>query len=523
MSTRLYHAPRDVHGAARFPRHADLAQRGYGPGQRLSFGYARADADGRKAQEVSYGGVRHVNYFAPNRSGKGVTLMRHALQHTGSLVHVALRPEEAAVYARYRKEVLGQRVVLLDPCDAVASELGFEADTINLMDVVRGAGPGFFEAVATMADGMMIPDDHGEAFWQNAGLDALGLALARAAIEGDEPTVFDGVDLFNMTGDELARTLGGTWEATEGDEPPRKIADGLVDAADPLVRGAARRLAGNAQKTLANILATVRANTWVWDSPTLARAFGTSSFDLTELAKGRMTIVIAFPSDVARFYAVVIRLVVLMCMHVVSRSRAFPDPPCLYLWDEIAMCGHSRQLIDTIGMQAGDGNQIVTVWQDVSQAKRVYGDAWETFVANAGMTVVFGTSDLETLRYFSALSGTADVRTKTAESARAQQEALRGHAYLSTDDRTQGRPLLPPAFLQTLAPHEAVFFPAGSSPVVGYKAPYFLDAMFRDRRGAPVFESPPRYRDKPPAPAIDFRAHNEERLAQLLAAAIPPS
>ena len=43
--------------------------------------------------------------------------------------------------------------------------------------------------------------------------------------------------------------------------------------------------------------------------------------------------------------------------------------------------------------------------QDLSQLERIYGEGWQSFIANAGMINYFGSSDQKTAQYFSSMCG----------------------------------------------------------------------------------------------------------------------
>ncbi len=63
-----------------------------------------------------------------------------------------------------------------------------------------------------------------------------------------------------------------------------------------------------------------------------------------------------------------------------------PDPPCLFLLDEMGAMGRLDPVIDAFGLLAGSGLQLWPIFQDFSQAKTIYGERWQTFIANAAAT-----------------------------------------------------------------------------------------------------------------------------------------
>ncbi|MEP0146522.1 MAG: type IV secretory system conjugative DNA transfer family protein [Roseobacter sp.] len=501
----VYHDHASIHGTARFPSQRELLDAKFGPGGRLSAGYVRPDADNNRLQEISYSGVKPINLFAPNRTHKGTTLNRMALMHPGSLVAVDLRGEMAVATYHHRRNVLGQDIVLFDPFDVVASSLGVEPDALNLLDLVDPNSSTFMEEANVFVDGLWVTDAKSQDnFWNLSGADALQTSVMGSKTDGNprDATVHDAVRLFNLAQPEFFDLLDGV-VVNEGGEKTLQ-APGMVDSTARLVRDGARRLSGNDNKTLFNILATVRSQIGFLQSDAMQLALGKSKVDLSKLADGNTTLYIVIPSAYIRQYARLIRLIVTLCLFSVSKSQKFPDPPVLTLWDECAICGYSGQLVDSYGMQAGDGNQIVTVWQDINQLKRIYSDIWQTFIANAGLNIVFANNDLETQRYFSELSGTADIHLTTYEGARAKANRFSHEGFKHSADSVVSRNLITQERIKNMPPHEALFFPANMNPAFGFKAPYYLDSRFRDRRGRPIFGIPPRYQHLPAPAPIDF-------------------
>ncbi|WP_299971200.1 type IV secretory system conjugative DNA transfer family protein [uncultured Roseobacter sp.] len=501
----VYHDHVAINGVARFPLQRELRDRSFGPGGRLSFGFVRPDADGNRLQEISYSGPKPINLIAPNRTHKGTTLIRMALMHTSSLVAVDIRGEIALATYHYRKHVLGQDIVLFDPFDTVASALGVEADALNLADLVDPNSPVFMEEADVFTDGIWVTDANSQDnFWNLSGADALRTAIMASRADGhaQDGTIHDATRLFSLARPEFFDALDGIF-VNECGEKTLQV-PGMVDSTSRLVRDGARRLSGNDDKTLFNILATVRSQIGFLQSDAMQLALGKSKVDLSKLADGNTTLYIVIPSAYVRQYARLIRLIVTLCLFSVSKSQKFPDPPVLTLWDECAICGYSGQLVDSYGMQAGDGNQIVTVWQDINQLMRIYSDIWQTFIANAGMNIVFANNDLETQRYFSELSGTADIHLTTYEGARAKANRFSHEGFKHSADSVVSRNLITRERIKNMPPHEALFFPANMNPAFGFKAPYYLDSRFRDRRGHPIFGIPPRYQHLPAPAPIDF-------------------
>ena len=73
--------------------------------------------------------------------------------------------------------------------------------------------------------------------------------------------------------------------------------------------------------------------------------------------------------------------------------------------DEFAQLGHMEIIKDNYALMRGYGVKLWTVWQDLNQAKILYGDWWESFIGNAGMVQSFAPQDMTTRKYLSELGG----------------------------------------------------------------------------------------------------------------------
>ena len=79
-----------------------------------------------------------------------------------------------------------------------------------------------------------------------------------------------------------------------------------------------------------------------------------------------------------------------------------PRFPVLLMLDEFAALGHLPIIQNTMAMMRGYGVKLWAVWQDLPQAKDIYRDRWESFIANAGVLQAFAPQDMTTAEFLSA-------------------------------------------------------------------------------------------------------------------------
>ncbi|QDT36055.1 type IV secretory system conjugative DNA transfer family protein [Stratiformator vulcanicus] len=107
--------------------------------------------------------------------------------------------------------------------------------------------------------------------------------------------------------------------------------------------------------------------------------------------------------------------------------------------------GRMESIVSAAGEVAGHGLRMHYVFQDLTQAKDIYGDRWQTFVANSGVVQCFSANDIFTAEWISKRLG----RTTVAYSERsgASGMALASQPFAGTG-RTET--------VDLLAPHEVM-------------------------------------------------------------------
>ena len=147
------------------------------------------------------------------------------------------------------------------------------------------------------------------------------------------------------------------------------------------------------------------------------------------------------------------------------------DPPLLLVLDECANIAPLRDLATLASTGAGQGIQLVSVFQDMAQIDAVYGrDRAPTIVSNHRAKVILsGIADPPTLEYLARLLGDEEVRQMSATSG--------AEGRRSTTESVAYRNLAPANVLREMRPGKGVL-------VYGHLAParIALRPWFKDRR-----------------------------------------
>jgi type IV secretion system protein VirD4 len=161
------------------------------------------------------------------------------------------------------------------------------------------------------------------------------------------------------------------------------------------------------------------------------------------------------------------------------RSKRPLDPPLLLLLDECANIAPVPALDEIASTAAGQGVQLLTVFQDLSQVHARWGIRAGSIVNNHRAKLI-GTaiSDAQTLDYVSRLLGAGEFEqrsTSTSSGERARQSETQGDTY---------RELAPANFVRERKPGTALLIDAELPPAQISLRPWFEEQSLRELRDA---------------------------------------
>ncbi len=190
---------------------------------------------------------------------------------------------------------------------------------------------------------------------------------------------------------------------------------------------------------------------------------------------GRHTAYLCAPAHEQRrlqpLFATLIQEVV-ACAYEKSAETGKPfDPPLLVVLDECANIAPLRELATLASTGAGQGIQLVSVFQDIAQINAVYGrDRAPTIVSNHRAKVILsGIADAQTVEYVARLLGDEEIRqTSSTTGAEGRRSTTRSIVY---------RNIAPANVLREMKPGRGLL-------VYGHLAPARIDLRpwFEDRR-----------------------------------------
>lgn len=236
---------------------------------------------------------------------------------------------------------------------------------------------------------------------------------------------------------------------------------------------------------------------WLWDERTRGSAFATAQTVLLAFADpgvlasamtaelqaaqildgGRHTAYLCAPAHEQRrlqpLFATLVQEIVAHAYARTTETGQPLDPPLLLVLDECANIAPLRELATLASTGAGQGIQLVSVFQDMAQIAAVYGrDRAPTIVSNHRARVILsGIADPRTLDYLGRLLGDEEIRHVSETSG--------AEGRHSTTESVAYRNLAPANVLREMRPNQGVLVYGNLAPARIELRPWFRDRRLR--------------------------------------------
>ena len=420
---------------------------------------------GRLADEIRYVGDRHIMVIGPNGSGKSrrVLLPSLAQLKDWSIVVVDPKGELAAMCAQYRDPAM-RHSVFLNPFGT----LGMPSHGHNPVAALDPEHEDF-------------PDD------------ALGLAEAMIRVEGREPhwaasaqDLICALIMFSRLAHAGGGSLGNVRQMLGRQyEAFRELVGRMIEvgysSCEELAVKAGRYADIDAEsRELNSILSTALTQTrWLDSRPVKADLGKNSGFDFSTLKERPTSVYLILPARRLGTHSTWLRLMIASIIQPLMKDTRKAKVPVLLMLDEYpAIADGGFPVIEkNMAMFRGYGIKLMTVFQDLAQARRLYGEGWESFAANCGVLQAFAPQDLVTAKYLSERTGLA------AMTVGGQGESLSlvpGKGATKSDSSSfseQGLPLMLPQALRNMDDGFSVIFSHKIKGVLRSYFPYRLQGL----------------------------------------------
>ena len=413
---------------------------------------------------------KHILIQASTRSGKGVAvIIPRLLTYKGSMFVLDPKGENGRATGRHRAELNG-KVHYLDP-------FGISGKPKSRFNPLSRFTPENMEAESkALAAALVLADtrDH----WIASGQQLLAAIIMHVYTVPDFAPAYK--DLVTVR-----RILLERVEQTLRDMLKSKVADGMLAAL-------AKSFLDTPEKEFGSIKSTAQRETEILDNPylraSLVAAGDGDEVDFAEWHTGTMTVYLCLAAPKFPVFSRWLRLVLTSALDEMTEKLQPPPLPVVFMLDELATLGHLATVENAIGLSAGYGVQIVTVFQDVAQMRDLYKGRWTSFVGNAGVRVLFNLDDFETADYWSKFIGGRLVETlSTSEDIygiaekQSRSEAVR--PLLTPDEimlKFAGGDLREPESpggVKTMG--KMLLLPQGARPVIADRVPYWEDPTLK--------------------------------------------
>jgi type IV secretion system protein VirD4 len=381
----------------------------------------RAQSDPRTSwtangEENRYSSDRHVLTVGPNGSGKTRKLLLPNLYRLRDWSCVVIDPkgELCAHTAPYLASIPGHQVRIVDPFGVMKEpqyaklyeKHGGILQSVGLnpmanlkpkivVDGKEVSNPRFVDAANAIAEALIKTDDSRDPYWPMAAQAVVtGLLLGLALETGPDASL-------GM----VRRMLG--FSPAKFAETCKLLIENHGKACPPLAPNLSRFEDYKADnKELGAIMGTALAQTRWLDSPEIQADLKGQGFDATTLKTTPTTVYLILPPEYLASHGTWLRLAVSSILRPLLRSVEIGENtvPVLFMLDEFAQLGHMKIIEDNYALMRGYGIKLWTIWQDLTQAKNLYKDRWESFMANAGIRQIYSPQDLTTRDYLARMS-----------------------------------------------------------------------------------------------------------------------
>lgn len=417
---------------------------------------------------------RHFLSVAPTRSGKGVSLIiPNLLLYKGSVVVIDPKGENAWITAEYRREVLKQKTIILDPWGEVNrryGDLAGEQETVahfNPLSILNPESEHYADDIAYLADALIInqgKDPH----WDDSARELVA-GLMAYVVEHPEYRKAPTLKMLRILLSKPISEISGIAE------------DAIKLGSDSLAARKLGRFAIDSKET-SSIISTALTQTAFLDSKTLADNMKESDFSFEDLINGQATIYVVLPVDKLQTYGRWLRLMVSIGIRTVARNVEPLPLPCVYFLDEFGSIGKLSAVSQAYGLMAGLQMIIWAFVQDLNQLKRDYPDEWETFIGNSQAVTFMNVMDQFTAKYLSELCGVTTVERVSQTTADRRQGGFLSPAdpnYSAMADQVFSRPLIQPAEIRSVTRDLGIMIwpyqPIDFRPILYYDYPFFID------------------------------------------------
>lgn len=331
---------------------------------------------------------RHCITVAAARTGKGSCVITpNVYRWQDNLLLIDPKGENVEAL-RYRRDILGQDVHVLDPMHRAAWPERASFNPLSTLDPDRRT---IAEDIGVIVNAIIMRGDPRAAYWDNGASDILAGLIAFLIVHQPQHASLPALKrLLNTAG-----TEGGAFDqALDVMRHDTRCAGLMMATASKLDTGGT---------DARNFLSTAENNTTWLNSVAMQETLIGNTFDLDDIRRKPCTICLVASTEYLDEMGRFLRLFVELSIRRMARYEKGHE--CLFLLDEFAALGPLKSIEKAAGLMPGYGVKLWPFVQDLGQLQRIYPDIWRSFFGNASLKMFFGCTEEDDLLYIQKLMG----------------------------------------------------------------------------------------------------------------------
>jgi type IV secretion system protein VirD4 len=442
----------DVYGTARFSPLLEELKDGASMQRGIFFG--KSSSPGLRNTPIEVAGVpicttpeHHTLIVARSGTGKGTrVIVPTLLRYAGSALVIDPKGENAAITGRIRRDVLGQKVFIVNPWEQLAdvyAGAGFTASSYNPLDAIDRKDPNSVAIAQAMAEAVCPAVEGKDQYFQgNATALLTAVFLWLADQPGEEKTLARARELTSLSPGEFQKDVLARMKASSA------FGGAIREFAGPFF--------GATSDAYQDVMTTLGQNMKFLSDPRVKEATRTSSFSMADLIRERATIYVVIPPIMLRAQKTWLRLLVAAGMRTFQTFAGNrPGHRCLFLIDEFPALEHMADIPTDIALMRGYGVDLALVVQGLDQLKAHYGKSSGTIISNCAYKWFCNLDDLESAKYLSEVLGKKTVGTTSRSESHNLSSRSTSDGSSTTHGET-GRSLLNPDEIMNLGSDVAI-------------------------------------------------------------------
>ncbi len=234
-------------------------------------------------------------------------------------------------------------------------------------------------------------------------------------------------------------------------------------------------------RQLSSVFTTAELALAAFADPRVAEETAGADYTPARLLNGPNTLYLCAPrSEQERLrplFAAVVQELVAIAEGLAASTGGPLDPPLLLLLDEAANIAPIPNLDEIASTGAGQGIQLLSVFQDLAQVRVRFGERATTIVNNHAAKIAgSGISDPETLSYFSNVIGAGEFEQRSETSGE--------HGRRTRTEGDTYRELIPPGVLRGADPGSGLLIYRHLPPTKIQLRPWFREPTLKELRQA---------------------------------------